>query len=303
MPAFVSNRTLNTWLHNAMAQDANEQPISSIVVRHFVNGAPSTIVHTVKFGSKAYQPDSLSHTIMNIVENYCNGLTGVQQFRIEAQYGNSPQAESFFTMRHMGAAYEEGVSEQPDERGKTAQQMRWYDASMVQVFKRQQQLDDATLRTIELQNTLITRMGERLNEVTSENVEAFNVVKDMLARQALGDHEYKMKEIEAQNKAAMMQKAMQMAPPLINQITGREVFPQQSVDSAIMEQVAEAIDPEKLPLLMEALNLNNKPELVAMIMHRFNGVLEKKEQERKHRMAMLAASQNHPDPESDAAGD
>lgn len=296
--------SLDVWIRNAMTDEDKDGPLTALYLRHMVNGAPSQIIHKITFGKagKSYMPDQLARTLYGVADGLAGGLPGVQVFKVEAVYNDRPEAEAFYTFQRRGQAFDEGASELPNEQGERAQRMRTNDNLMALTFKRQQQLDDAFNQIITTQNETIRMLGMRVNELTHENVEAFNIVRDMMGQQALNQHEYRMKEIAEQNKQALIQKAVQLGPPLINQLTGREVFPQSTEDTAILDAVAEAIDPDKIHQLMHAINVSDKPELVAMIMTRFNKALEKKAQKEQERKALLQASK-HLDGENDAAGD
>jgi len=97
------------------------------------------------------------------------------------------------------------------------------------------------------------------------------------------------------------QELFKMLPPLVNTVTGREVFPVGATDTALLEAIAEAID--KNPNPNEALGSLASagiipPELMGALMARMQQAIAKKRQEEAERRAMVPVG----NPELDAMG-
>lgn len=301
----MAKQPMDVWIRNAMTDEDKDGALTMLALRHMVNGIPGKVLHAVTFGKagKSYQPDQLARTFIGIADTYAADQPGFQMYQLEAIYNDRPDPQAYLPFRRNGAIDETATTEPPDEKGMRSQMMRWNDNVLSLTFQRNRIQDETMLRMLETQNRMIEMLGGRLHEVTHENVEAFNVVRSMLEERVLNQHEYRMKELEAENRGKLQVKIAGMVPPLVNQLTGREVFPQVAEDTAILEMVAESLDPDKLPGLLTALNLDDKPELVSMLMSRFSKAVEKKQQEKQNRMLAQRAGQNHPSPEDDAAGD
>jgi hypothetical protein len=92
---------------------------------------------------------------------------------------------------------------------------------------------------------------------------------------------------------------MAMAPPLINTITGREIFPQETSDTALLEAITEALmdgktDPAKIQQMASVLPATLQMTLFA----RMQEIAKKKNDEREE-LRTLAESQAKKDATSD----
>lgn len=296
----ITKKPMDVWIREAMTDPDKDAEITSIVLVHMVGGTPKPI-HKIQFGKgKSYQPDTMASVFRGNAESVCQALSNTQIFQLMAFYGNRSEPEKFMSFSMPGGAdMDETTSEPPTEDGQRRQMMRWDNNLLTQVYRRQNMLDETFIKVLQQQNQMVAMQNERIRGLMEENMEAVAIVKQIMVEQETKTHEHRMSELEYHRKTQEREKLLKMAPPLINRITGREVFPQATEDSAIIEAVAEHLPMEKVMELAGSL----PPEVVGMLMSRFSQAIEKKQKEAEERKRLAASGVNHPDPEADAGGD
>lgn len=292
--------TLDQWIKDAMTDPDKDKVISRIVLVHNSNGQQK-ILHSITFGKRPYQPEQMAEIFQGNAEAYCQGLTGVQTFQLLAFYGNRTEPEKYMTFIKSGNVDNDGLgSEPPTPEGEKRQSMRWTDNWNQQLFRRQGVLDETVIRLVEQQNRMIELANTRAERLMEENIEAVNIMKELLVERESKHHEFRMDELKYQRDTEMRQKMLHMAPPLINRITGREIFPQNTEDTALLEGLAASLDADTIMQIAPKI----PPELQGMLMARFSEMLAKREKEAEERKRIAQTTgANHPNPEEDAGGD
>lgn len=292
--------TLDVWIRDAMSDPDKDKPISRIVLVHNAGGQQK-ILHTITIGKKAYQPDQMAQIFHGNAEAYCQSMSGVQTFQLLAFYGTSTEPEKFMTFAKAGSIDNDGLgSEPPTLEGEKRQSMRWTDNWSSQLFRRQGVLDETFIRLVEQQNRMIEIANRRAEQLAEENADAMNIVKQVMVDKFKEDHEAKMQELQYERSTKERAKLMHMAPALVNRITGKEIFPQSTEDTAILEALAASLDEEAVMQLLPKI----PQELAGVLFARFSSIIEKKQKEaaESKRLAQLTGA-NHPDPEANAGGD
>ena len=284
-------KTMQRWIEEALSDNDKEFPASAMALLH-MQGMQEKELHTVKFGSKA-DPKHLADLFQDRANTYAQDLPGVQTFQLLCFYGkNEPEAFFPFLVNQNVEAHQGLATEAPTEQGQKQQGMRWTESLLQQVYRRQQVQDEFGLRLVETlahQNAVLMR----------ECHDAHEVLRDMMMKQALNQHEYTMKELAFQRSSAEREKWLKMAPPLVNSFLGREVFPNNAADTALIETLADNLTPEAAMKIAEVL----PPTLLGPVMNRLNEIAERKakEQEEKNKLNSILAKHN--DPIADARGD
>lgn len=299
MSGIVRRKSLDVWIREAITDQDKDDQITALSLVHMVNGEPGKEIHTFKFApGKGQEPKDLADMFMGKARSFAQDLPGVQTFCLLAFYGSKePGAYQPFIVS--GQLDNHGIgSETPDERGMRAQQMRHSDAFFAQLFRRQEQLDIAMGRTIELQNRMVETLGASLVQVQHDNIEAFEVVKNLLIEKESKAHENETQRLEYERKTREREQYLKMIPMLVNSLSGREIFPQGAQDTALVEMIADKLDEDQIMKLAQVL----PPEVTGLIMQRFEKAIEKKMAEK--RMKMLEQTANsRANPELDAAGE
>jgi hypothetical protein len=262
-----------TWIREALAdQDKVDDGLCSMIaVVHHIEGAPAKEIHVVRFtGSSSPRPaEELAELFEGKAQVYSQELNGVQQFELLAFYGTSKVPAAYYPFKISGVI-DTGLggmlSEGPTEKGQLAAAMRHTEA-VLQFGLR------AMALTHDAQGKIMEQLGDQNSKLMRENAEAFALVKNMIVERSSEEHQFKMAELAAVQSAQFKAALMKLAPPLVNTLTGKEVFPQPFADQQLIEAIAEKLQPEHLAKLAEVL----PPEIVGMIASRFSDILESKQ--------------------------
>jgi hypothetical protein len=282
-----SRKSLAQWIEDALTDQDKAGPCSALQLC-YKRGYSDQEIHAVQVSTGMQRtPAELSVMFRGKAEVHCQDMKGSQMFVLKAFYGtNEPLALLPFRVNppaqdeHMGLDAEE-----PTAEGSLLQMMRANAQVFGELMRRQTVLSDQ-------QNAFVELIGRKYAESMKENT-AYQelVLKMMLDKIKLG-HEEKMKELEFQRSTEERRKLMQFGPGLLNQIAGREVFPQPVADSQIIEGLAERISPEQLAML-EATGAI-PAELMATIKTRFADHLAKREKESKETRELLGIREGAP---------
>ena len=289
----MSKKLLTTFITRVIANADDSNPVTALALLH-ERGNTSKQIHLTKFGGKYMKPDELADMFVNIATSYAAELETTQGFQLAAIYGaESPEAWQPFRV-HPSA--DNGVStEDASEKGVVKMGQRMLGDLHKLTLERQNQQDQAVNGILLRQNQIIEVLAGRVHDLTHENAQAFNVVKELISEKVTDNHEHRMLEIQATQKAEERRKMLQLLPALANTVTGREIFPQATSDTALIDTIAENLNESHIKQLM---GLTLPPEIMGALMSRLNDAAEKKAQRDQARQLGP-----HPSPEDEAAGD
>ncbi len=280
----MAKQTLESWIHEAMIDGDKDQAITGFNLAHV--GSGETDIHHIKFGSKAWTPSEVSQLFRHKAEGFAQDLPGVQTFVVYAFYGkNEPEAKHPFTVT--GTLDTNLMTESPDARGLTIQGMRHLEAGTQMAFRSLATSVDAQQRMIDslIRDNLDTRR---------ENRELIGILKDVVMTQAANNHDRKLKELEYERTTKERDKWIGFLPGLVNNILGKEVFPQGTEDTAHLQALADAMSEEDLKKLSGKV----RPEQLGPIANRLKKYYEEKKVAEQNDKLLAAKT-----PEDDAAGD
>lgn len=284
-------KTMQRWIEEALSDTDKDSPASAMSLLH-MQGMQEKELHTIKFSSKV-DAKNLAELFQDRANTYAQDLPGVQTFQLICFYDKSePEAFFPFMVNQNLEAHSGLATEAPTEQGQRQQAMRWNETLLQQVYRRQQVQDEMVLRLVE-------NLGNQNAALQRECHDAHEVLRDMMMKQALNQHEYTMKELQFQRSSAEREKWLKMAPPLVNSFMGREVFPASHADTALIETLAENLTPEAAMKIAELL----PPTLLGPVMSRLSQIAEKKSKEQEEKQKLNAILAKHDDPLADARGD
>ncbi len=84
-----------------------------------------------------------------------------------------------------------------------------------------------------------------------------------------------MAELEYQRKTEERKRLLTVAPAIVNQVFGREVFPQAAVDSSMIETLVSRLDADGLQTILSVMSKYLKPEELAMLVGRMSDIQER----------------------------
>lgn len=294
----MARKQMHTWIAEAVADPDKDGKITQITLVHVVGGGGTREIHTTKFSSgKNWTAKDLADMFRGKAETFCQDLPGVQTFNLLCFYGgrNTPEAAfPFIVNSTQEMAHGHLSTEPPTAEGRTMQSMRQSEMVFQQVYRRQQQLDEQSIRLLEVQNRM-------LFETMSENREMFSLMKELMTQVSDNGHKHRMAELQYERQTETRAKVMKFLPPLVNTILGREVFPQSTEDTALVESIADSLSEADVMKIAEVL----RPEQLGPLMGRVERYLAQKREaeERKQRTNGIVLRSGLANPEAEAAGD
>jgi len=265
-----------------------------ISLMHVTSGIKNE-VQSLKLGSKQYEPKQLADMFNGIADEHSAGLSssesgsGQEAYNLVVFYDDMPDLPQcpLPLMRRTGPlalADDPITTEPPTPKGELAQSMRHRDVWMEFVL-------NMTARTYSAQIETIASQGRELQTLRKENQETIEIAKEMILEKAADTHSHRMQELDFERKSEERKRLMAAAPPLINQLLGREVFPASHVDSALVDGLMEDLDETTIQKLTEVLLPKLKPETAALLIGRFTQVIEA-QNAKKRAVAMVPNGTN-----------
>lgn len=277
---------LYDWLRIALNDPDKEGPCTAIALVKSDRGL-DTEVTTKRFHSgQQWTVEGLAEELYNRAKEDCKDDKGIEHtYKLLPFYGKDvPEGEKRFKLTPYGEDVEL-LNEAPDARGALAQAMRLSEGLVQGAFR------------------LITQVhgsaATELQDLRKENRELFTMVKDTMVKLVDSQYERELKLEEFKRDTAERRQWLQFAPALMNTVLGRDVFPQSTVDTALVEGVAESLSEEDLQLLATKI----KPELwgpLAARLEKFHKEKKKAKDEAERTLRLVAINE---DPEANAAGD
>ncbi len=272
----AKRQTLENWIAEALAEANNvSETVSAISLVH-MRGAGEVELHTTRFGGKAWSAKDLAEMFQGRADSYAQDLPGVQTFCLYVFYeksANEIRARHPFTANGV-TDYGGLMTEGPDDRGMRQQGMRLTEAIVVNTFRQISTVFQASQSTVEMQ-------GREIRELRAENREMFIMVKDMLVERDRNEHDRQMKQLEFTRATEERKRWLAFVPPLVNQVLGREVFPQNTEDTALVEGIAEELS--KRPEDMMKLAAVIPPSMMGPLA----GRLQKYDEDKAKKTAMV----------------
>lgn len=272
----MARQTLESWVAEIL-KDEDKGECCLLTLVHLA-GTAKHEVHSIRpNGARKWSAQEIASLLNHKANANAQDLPGVQSYVVNAYYGSvadgaRPEVGTFFPIRINPQPIESGLAtEGAHSEGMAMQAMRHSEVFFQMSIRQTAEIFQATQATLSM-------LVKQNSELMAENHDAFVIVKELLAEKSTEDHLRRMKEIEARKNAERSKQLMAMVPALANTITGKEIFPQSSGDTALIENLAEGlskIPPEKLMGLAEVV----PPELLGPLMARANEVLEKKKKD------------------------
>lgn len=266
--------TLQTWIEEALTdQDKIDtttgtvRECTAIVALHIKgNGVSTDEVDALKLSGRTWVPEALAKRIQKKIENFAQNLPGQQSFVVQAFYGQAePEAKHHVrTIDGEIMVGDEYIVETPNEKGILAQMMRHTEHK-----------DHMLMAMIQ---ATVGGWAEERHKLQSEVNDAYAIVRELMMKQADNSHQYAMQQLAFARTSGERKALMDMAPALVNGLTGREIFPKGDQDSAIIDQFARRVKPEQLEMLVQAGIIPK--EMHAPLLARFSETLDRDRSER-----------------------
>jgi hypothetical protein len=291
-------KTLESWIKEAISDSDKEKPCSALACVHKKEGGGTKEVHSRKLEGKTHTPSDLADLFKGKAESFAQDLGGIQKFELQAFYGtNEAQASHTFTVvdgEVLVDGHRRNINESPDGQGIVAQSMRHTERAY-------EAMNLMAAQTMAFASARLEKAADREEKLQLEVSDAYTIVRDLLMKQADKNHEHEMAKLEYARKTEERGHFFRLGPALVNTASGREVFPQATADTALLDSLAEKVDPKMLEHLTSMGLL--PAELAGPLTIRLTEAVRKKDAERE---AIKEATKNlvpaSPDPRIDAAG-
>ena len=286
---------LETWIREALTDSDKEGPCTALVLVYNKPGGATREVKNVKLTGKTHDPKTLADLFQGTAETYAQDFGGMSQFEIQAFYGLK-EAQAIHTITIIDGEMQAGgkgrtVKETNDGPGIIAQSMRHTENAFTLLA---QLVQNGAVTSLQRENAMAVREKELRDEIN----EAYKIVREVMLKQNQEAHEMHMKEMTFRQTQLIQHKIMELVPALANTVSGRDIFPQSTADTALIEALATKVKPEMIEQLGMAGIL--PPELLGPLAARFSDVLRKKKEEEE---AVKKLAPSNPDPALDATGE
>lgn len=288
MSKMRKRKTLEEWIQEAMSDPEKGEAISHIALMHMSGITSHEEIYTIHFGNGPKTATEISDIFQDKAESFSQDASGTQTFCLFAFYGSSrePQAKHPFVVSPMSDG--SLMTEPPTQVGQTMQGMRHNEIIMQAVFRKDAMLFDKFERLLEIQNGM-------LSQAMTERKDLIELTTKLILDKATNDHNFRMEELKFERSSGERKKWLGMLPSIINSAFGKEIIPQSTADTALLETIAENLDEEQLKKLADIL----PSEVVGIVFGRMEDVLKRKRLKKAEARALL----KDVDPEADAGGD
>ncbi len=245
----AKRKPLDVWIDEAFKDRDKSLPCTQLTLVVMI-GMQEKELHTVKLNpGHMLSPQELSDLFIGKATTYGQDLPGTQTFQVLAFYQDRKEPEARYPfapviptdIRSTGL-----TTEAPTAQGVLQQEMRLKDQWMAQVFQRQVHMDRTAIEREERDAARAREDRQYIRDLQQENRECFAVVKETMMMLADTQHEKKMAQLQFQRSTEERKKWLSFGPVLINQLLGREIFPQNVEDTAIVEAVADALSEDQI---------------------------------------------------------
>lgn len=284
----MARQTLQEWIHEALADEDKGKPCTALALVHRV-GVREQEIHSKKLSVRE-DAKSLAKMFLGKAENYAAELPGVQTFNLLAFYGDNPQWEAIKPFMINGVEEMPGLStEGPTKEGLVQQSMRHSESVIQMAFRQTTAMSSAMTSMFEM----VVRENMSLRR---ENQDATVILRDAVLDMNEKKEEAAFKRMKFQRDAEERSKWLSFGPAFVNTLLGKEVFPQSTADTSLIDTIADSISEEDMQRLAASGII--KTEVWGPLAARMAKHLERK----RLAEAQAKTALNGVDPEIDAMG-
>lgn len=248
----AKRKTLDEWIDEAFRDVDKDLPCTSLSLVVMI-GMLEKELHSVRLNpGHTLEPKALADMFIGKAHTYGQDLPGSQTFQVLAFYQRRKEAEARFVfvpviptdLRSTGL-----TTEAPTPQGIVQQDMRHRDQWQQALFNRAHQMDQTALMRESRDQNRAEEDRRYIHQLQQENRDCFAIVKDVMMRMADTQHEKTMQQLAFARATAERKKWFSFGPALVNQLLGKEIFPQSTEDTALVEAVAEHLTEDQIKML------------------------------------------------------
>lgn len=247
----MAKKTLEAWLAECLTR---ETKCTALLCIQKIGSSDQEVWKLELPEGKQWDYKELGEIFVNKAAVRVQEEPGSHLFHMLAFFGGNLPGDMFPFRVNSSAELGGGATEEPTERGARAQSMRHAEAAFQSSFRHTQYLIQATL---EMNRDLMKGMRESM----SERADALELVQKVVLAHAANQSELRMKEMAYMRTVQLEAAAAKFLPALTNTIAGREVFPQSTEDTALVEMLLNSFGEDQIKLLAATL----RPEAQAIL--------------------------------------
>lgn len=282
MSARLARNPLTEWLRQRLSDPDAPGPCAKLVLMYDRANLEEEVQSTKFSAGTQWKPEELADKYYNIAQDHVKDDKGIEHsFRLlaffEEPVADGTKLEHVKTKRFKLTPWGQDVefiNDEPTARGAQAQGMRLTEQIVQGTFK-----------------LLSQTMGSAAHEtqiLREQNMKLFEMMQGLMVKIAETEDEREMRRLNFERETKERAQWLSYAPVLVNTILGKDVFPQNIVDTKIIEAAAEHLSEEDLQQLASKLPQHLWGPLAA----RLEQVLKEKrlKKEEKTKLQLVTAS-------------
>ena len=284
----MAKQALDQWI-GEIASDVDRGTLSMLSCVH-QKGVSEVEVFSIKMGTaKKWTPVELANVFRSRAESYAEELAGVQTFYLLAFFDNRNEATARKPFRVNSSTDMDsvgGATEGPTGTGLTQQAMRHMEAVYQLSIKQQVNAFSAMESALRITTESNTKIARELGDAQAL---VFKLIGERMEAQFNRD----MERMKYERTTSLMQKGLEYLPVAVNAISGKQVVPQETEDTAIVKMIGDCLDEERAKKLLTSGIF--PPLVMGLIANR----LEKHEKEKMAKQESIERISNGVKPEEE----
>ncbi|MCF1193239.1 hypothetical protein LRR18_16740, partial [Mangrovimonas sp. AS39] len=128
----------------------------------------------------------------------------------------------------------------------------------------------------------VKSQADRIAMLEKEQFDAVDLAKEMILKSAAQSHDREMELLKAKQSAGDREKVLALLPAVVNRVTGKEIFPQATADTALFENLAGSLTEKQVQQLSSILTPEQWGLVAARLVDAVDKKVAKEEAEKKN---------------------
>src|SRR5574343_109928 len=241
-----------------------------------MRGGQEVELKTIKIGSRQWEPKDLAELFESTAETFAGGVPGTQQFQVMAFYDDNERPQSFYPFRKTCDPEHDGITtEPPTPTGQLSQFMRHLEA-------KERMTSQYTVSIFSILERTVKTQADRIAALEKEQFDAVDLAKEMILKSVAQNHDREMELLKAKQSAGDREQVLALLPAVVNRVTGKEIFPQATADTALFENLAGSLTEKQVQQLSSILTPEQWGLVAARLVDAVDKKVAKEEAEKKN---------------------
>jgi hypothetical protein len=273
---FERRISIEDWIAQASVETERGGPLSRLSLVHYVGEVPSE-VDKVDFPNKNLTVRGIAERFNGRIADFVHDMPGPQSCALLAFYGDSQEpGDTRPFVKNGRTALPPGLaSEPPTPAGLTQMAMRHAETMFGQVTAERKLLTEGWAQLAAGAISQVRDKDELISRLQKENGDAWILVRDIGLQMEDKTHERQVAAQKAERNDMLLGRMMKWLPAILNNLTGKQVFPQSAEDTAIVEGILSEIGPEQIKML-EAVAPAAAAPAIALLSKRANKIFDER---------------------------